>query len=228
MAGSRARGGRWGRLTGLNAVASYVDTRFEPVGITVAVPRPRRPQGFTLVCGLDPRDIRVRNGIPVVCFERALVDLRLHPEQTANIHEAAFKRVFSAAAARRLIARTRGRHARLERAIEMHEAGSAGTRSSLEDRFVALVRGAKLPEPVINTHIRGIEVDFRWGDYCVEVDGPNHLRPATRADDEAKQARLEVHGFTVVRFTEAVIDREPRAVLGEFAAQQLARRVARQ
>jgi hypothetical protein len=52
----------------------------------------------------------------------------------------------------------------------MHEAGSAGTRSWLEDRFLALVRGAG--------------------------------------------------------FNEAMIDREPRAVLGQLAAQQLARRVA--
>ena len=83
------------------------------------------------------------------------------------------------------------------------------------------------PRPVINTHIHGVEVDFRWGDYCVEVDGPGHLRPATRAADEAKQAQLEACGFTVVRFTEAAIDREPREVLRELAAHQLARRRAR-
>jgi len=110
----------------------------------------------------------------------------------------------------------------------MHLSGSAGTRSNLEDRFMALVRGARLPEPVINTHIHGVEVDFRWGDYCVEVDGPNHLRPATRAKDEANDAILARRGLTVVRFTEAAIDLAPGEVLRELAAQKLARRVARE
>src|SRR4051794_39167854 len=114
----------------------------------------------------------------------------------------------------------------LEQAIEMHSSGSTGTRSDLEDRFMALVRGAKLPEPVINTHIHGVEVDFRWGDQCVEIDGPGHLRPATRAKDEANDAWLTSRGLTVVRFTDAAIDREPRLVLRELAAQKLARRVA--
>ena len=58
-----------------------------------------------------------------------------------------------------------------------------------------------------------IEVDFRWGRLCVEVDGPNHQRPATRAEDHAKQAFLESQGFTVVRFTDVQVDFEPDAVL---------------
>ena len=32
---------------------------------TVAVPKRRRPHEFTVIVGLDPRDIRVRNGIAV-------------------------------------------------------------------------------------------------------------------------------------------------------------------
>jgi hypothetical protein len=215
-------------LAAHNAAVFFVDSRFAPVGITVAVPRRRRSQGFKLIVGLDPRDVRIRNRIPVTSFERVLVDVPLEPEQRANlIHEAAFRCVFSAAATRRVMARTPGNHGKLERAIAMHEAGSVGTRSNLEDRFMALVRGAKLPLPVINTRIHGVEVDFRWGDHCVEIDGPNHLREATRARDAADEATLRSHGLTVVRYTEVAIDREPRAVLRELAAQKLARRVAR-
>jgi very-short-patch-repair endonuclease len=141
------------------------------------------------------------------------------PEQVANvIHDAAYRRLFSPARARE-----RG-NPRLNRAIDMYLAGSAGTKSDLEDRFMALVREGRFPEPVINTHILGIEVDFRWGDYCVAVDGPNHNRAPTRARDEADQATLEAHGLTVVRFTEAAIDFEPRLVLRELAARGLARR----
>ena len=211
-------------LSPLNAVVYYVTTRFKPSGITVATPTRKRPQGFKQIVGLDPRDIRVKNGIPLVTFERALIDLPLQPEQTANIiHEAAHSRIFSPDATRRVMARTPGRHGKLERAIQMHEAGSVGTRSDLEDRFMALLRGGKLPEPIVNTHIHGVEVDFRWGDYCVEVDGPGHLRPATRAADEAKQARLEAQGLTVVRFTEATIEHEPNAILRELTSRRLSR-----
>jgi very-short-patch-repair endonuclease len=218
-------------LASLNAAVLNDVSRFKPTGITVAVPTRRRGHGFKLIVGLDPRDVRTRNHIPVTSVERTLIDVTdiLQPEQIANmIHEAAFRKRFSAGATRRVMARsTRLRMSRLDKAIEMHLAGSAGTRSNLEDRFMALVREARLPEPVINTHIHGIEVDFRWGDYCVEIDGPHHLRPATSAKDQANEATLKAHGLTIVRFTEAAIDLEPRAVLRELAAQKLARRVAR-
>ena len=202
-------------LAALNAAVVHESSRFKPVGIIVAVPRRRRPQGFKVIVGLDARDIRVRNGIPVTSIERTLDDLarRMPPEQVANvIHDAAYRRLFSPARARE-----RG-NPRLNRAIDMYLAGSAGTKSDLEDRFMALVREGRFHEPIINTHILGIEVDFRWGGYCVMVDGPNHTRAPTRAKDEADQAKLEAHGLTVVRFTEAAIELEPRLVLAELAA----------
>ena len=215
-------------LTALNAAVLYEVSRFTPVGITVAVPKQRRPQGFKQIVGLDPRDLRRRKEIPVTSIERVLIDSAdvLWPEQLANlIHEAAFQRRYSERATRLVIARTpRKRIGRLEQAMTMAAQGSVGTRSNLEDRFMALVREGRFPSPVINTHIHGVEVDFRWGDFCVEVDGPNHLRPATSAKDEAGERVLRAHGLTVVRFTEAAIDLEPRAVLRELAARKLARR----
>ncbi len=67
-----------------------------------------------------------------------------------------------------------GRHnlAILDRAFELHHAGSAGTRSTAEDVF--LRRIADLPEPIVNTGFLGFEVDFRWPQQLVvvEVDGP--------------------------------------------------------
>ena len=117
---------------------------------------PRRSQdGFRSIVGGDRRDVTVRDRIPVATMERVLIDLTddKQPEQIANvIHEAAFRRCFSPDATRQAMARTtKRRMQRLERAIEMHLAGSVGTRSNLEDQFMALVRAARLPEPVINT-----------------------------------------------------------------------------
>jgi very-short-patch-repair endonuclease len=207
-------------LTGLCQAALRKVSRFEPTTIEVAVPRQRRPQpGIRLIRALDlePRDVRVFNAIPVTTVERMLIDLTdtLQAEQIAwVIHEAAYRKWFSPSATRSVMGRTsKRRMTRLERAIEMHEAGSAGTKSDLEDRFLALARSARISEPIINTHLHGIEVDFRWDRLCVWVDRPNHTRSPTYAKDLADQAALEALGFTVLRFTEAAIDLEPRLVL---------------
>jgi very-short-patch-repair endonuclease len=209
-------------LGGVCGAVLWEVSRFKPHGIEVIVPKRRRAQGgFRTIVGGDHRDATVRNGIPVSTIERALIDLtdHKHPEQIANvIHEAAFRRSFSEDATRRAMARTtKRRMGRLERAIEMHLAGSAGTRSNLEDRFMELVRGARLPEPVINTRVFGVEVDFRWHEFCVEVDGPPHLRRSSRDRDAANDAVLAAHGLTVVRFTEADLERAPQATMERCA-----------
>jgi len=48
----------------------------------------------------------------------------------------------------------------LRAAIALYNSGSAGTRSGLEDRFLKLIRGARLPEPVINTPHLGFELNI--------------------------------------------------------------------
>ena len=58
-----------------------------------------------------------------------------------------------------------------------------------------------LPEPLVNTKLHGIEVDFHWPAYklVVEVDGPGHGRPRTKREDERKEATLRAAGYEVVR-----------------------------
>lgn len=155
---------------------------------------------------LDPRDTTGRHGIPVTTVPRTLVDLTdvLTAHQLANvIHEAAFRHRFSERATRAAMARADGRAKldRLERALELHVRGSAGTKSDLEDEFLAGVAG---PEPLVNTRVAGVEVDFHWPDrkLCVEVDGPGHLRPRTQREDAARDRRLRAAGFEVVRISE--------------------------
>jgi len=88
----------------------------------------------------------------------------------------------------------------LARAIDLYLAGSAGTRSDLEDRFLELVRG--FPSPLVNMEYLGYEVDFRWPErkLVVEVDG-NHTRPRDKRSDAARDRVLRAAGYTVVRFT---------------------------
>jgi hypothetical protein len=160
---------------------------------------------------LDPRDVTRHHGIPVTNVARTLVDLTdvLTPHQLANvIHEAAFRRRFDLAATRAAMARANGRHnlAVLEQALALHDAGSAGTRSFLEDAFLERTQAAGLPTPLVNTPVPApggspIEADFRWPelDLCVEVDGPGHTRPRTRREDAARDERLRAAGKRVLR-----------------------------
>jgi uncharacterized protein DUF559 len=154
----------------------------------------------------DPRDITTRHGIPVTTVARTLVDLTdvLTAEQLANvIHEAAFRQRFSEAATRAAMERAHGRRNLpvLEEALRAHAGGSAGTKSGPEDRFLKLVREHGLPEPLVNTDVHGIEVDFHWPELklCVEVDGPGHQRPRTQREDAERDQRLTAAGYRVIR-----------------------------
>ena len=76
--------------------------------------------------------------------------------------------------------------------------GSAGTKSGAEDAFLRL----PLPEPLVNMHLLGREVDFHWPEHrvVVEVDGIHGL-PWTVADDTGRDAAQLAAGWTVLRFS---------------------------
>ena len=125
-----------------------------PQGITVAVTEATsdRKRGFKLIVGLDPRDLTVRNAHPGDDRRRACSSTQrdvLQPEQIANlIHEAAVPAAVQRARRRERSWRARksSDSHRLELAMDMHRAGSAGTRSNLEDRFMVLVRQRQVPD----------------------------------------------------------------------------------
>jgi hypothetical protein len=122
------------------------------------------------------------------------------------------------------MARANGRLrlAELDAALKAHDDGSAGTRSDLEDRFLALVRSAGLPPPLTNVALdldgRHIEVDFRWSSLCVEVDGDGHTRPRARREDRKRDAALRAGGYTVLRVSREDIDARSTTVLAALRA----------
>ncbi len=135
------------------------------------------------------------------------------------IHEAAYHELFDRRATREAITRANGRP-HLDRLEQALNANGAGTRSDLEDRFLSLI--ADLPQPLVNTRIAGIEVDFAWPDVIVELDGPAHQRPRTKAEDQERDAKLKSAGYEVVRLTATDLDR-PEALLGRLGLQPAAR-----
>ena len=163
-------------------------------------------------------------GIPVTTVARMLVDLTdlLTPHQLAYvIKEAAYRKRLDLEATRRAMERANGRrnlHV-LERAIELYQSGSAGTRSPHEDAFLALLPD-ELPEPLVNTQLAGFEVDFLWPEsmLVVEIDGGGHGRPPARRKDALEDRVLRGAGYTVLRFSDTDLERRPAEVIARVAA----------
>jgi very-short-patch-repair endonuclease len=213
-------------MAGLCAAFALRITKREPPEIDVVAPGHRRPRTeFRLrTCrNLDPREITVVRGIRVTTVPRTLIDLSDDGEDADDLanmmHEAAHLKKFNLLAMRTAISRANGRHnlGVVEAALNLHLSGSAGTRSRLEKRFKRLVRGAGLPEPRMNTTVNGFEVDAYWPGVCVEVDGPDHRRARTKADDRIRDAALHAAGYTVLRFTEDDVDQNPAKILTALA-----------
>ena len=190
--------GKGAALGHLAAAEHWEVRRYRAPLIDVVVPSRRRVRTATRIhrTTLHPRDVTTHKGIPVTTIARTLVDLTdvLNPYDLANvIHEAEFKRRFSERATRDAMPRANGRH-NLKRPRASARAatrpGSAGLKSRDEAAFLSMLKD--LPEPLVNTKLHGIEVDFHWPAYklVVEVDGPGHGRPRTKRDDERKEATL--------------------------------------
>ena len=99
------------------------------------------------------------------------------------------------------------------------------TRSEAEERFLALVREARLPRPLVNVRRHGYEIDFLWPEegVAVEVDGFAYHRTRERFEaDRDRDAVLRKAGLTVIRVTWRQLERDAMAVLVDVA-QALAR-----
>jgi very-short-patch-repair endonuclease len=125
-----------------------------------------------------------RRGIPVTTPARTLADLRglLSPAQLASaVREAEF--------------------------LGLGVGGDVSTeraRTDLEQLFVALCRRHRLPKPAVNAKLDRYEVDFLWPEHrlVIEVDGwESHRTRSAFEEDRARDARLKLLGYEVLRFT---------------------------
>lgn len=193
--------------------------------IDVTVPttsgRPSRP-GLDLHCcrSLEPDDRTERNGIPVTTPARTLVDLVavVHPRQLERAYEQAqVLRLLAAGELEDALARATGRRTQALRAIlDAEQRSTTFTRSELEERFLALVRRGRLPEPEVNARLYGYEVDFLWRAQrrVIEVDGyAYHSTRQAATRDRRKDNDLELAGFPVTRFTGDQVTNEPQETL---------------
>lgn len=178
-------------------------------------------------------DRRLRMNLPVSSAARMLLDLAA--ELDDRLLERAFDQalVLGASTHREIadvLKRAGGHHGRraLRELAEDHITTTV-TRSEAEERLLALVRVAGLPEPHVNARLHGYEVDFLWpaATLVVEVDGYRfHSSRAAFERDRIRDARLQAAGLEVLRVTWRRIEREQFSVIAEIAA-ALARRMPR-
>ena len=198
----------------------------EPVDVIVLCrDRGRRP-GIRphRVSRLHERDTARREGVPVTAPPRTLLDLATRlPARTVE-------RAVADAERRGLVTRSE-LGARLDlcgprpgvpllRALIGGRKELPWTRSSAEERFLALVRSGGLPAPRVNARTGGYEVDFLWARerVVVEVDGfAHHASRRSFESDRRRDAELAARGLVVVRVTWRQIADEPHALLVRLA-----------
>lgn len=179
-----------------------------------------------LARGLLDIDVAVVDGIPVTSLARSVLD---HASvATVQRTRAVLEKIERMG---RLIGRElddvldrnpnhRGTK-RVRAALSEIEGPAPWTQSELEDRFLALIRAAGLPEPELNVLVEGELVDALWRDQklVVEVDGWGYHRSREQFEtDRRRDAKLQVAGYRVIRLTQQRIDTEPRAVAAQLLA----------
>jgi very-short-patch-repair endonuclease len=173
---------------------------------------------------LDAKDVRIREGLPVTSSARALLEVApslSDRELELALDQGVVAGILGSADVAELLERTRGHWGwpRLAALVE-RQRGPTLTRSEAEERLLALVRKAGLPDPRLNVRLHGYEVDFHWPaqHLVVEVDGfRSHSTHRAFDDDRRKDATLEAAGVTPMRVTWRQIEGEPYAVVARLA-----------
>ncbi len=159
------------------------------------------------------------DAIPVVTPARALIDLSssgmpFDPLRRAVREAMALKRV----TLKELV----GGSAVLDQIIAE---GYVPTRNEFEDAVLDLIDNGGIDRPDVNKTIivagQRTTPDFRWPEHrlVIEADGGQwHDHPLARADDAARQARLEAVGERVIRVSWKQATFSPRQTLARIKA----------
>ena len=215
----RSAGALWGLVAWSGARHVTAPRSRGPVP-GVVVHRTRRPVAA---------EMAIRDGVPCTTWARTLLDLSgdlpVHRLVRA-LEAAALAGLYDHAELASVLARAAGRPGagRLREAVARgHHLTPSGTRSALEEAFLALIRSAPrpLPEPRTNAWptLRGepgFEVDVLWESerVVVELDGRRyHELEGARQRDRARDTALARSGYRVIRLTWADVTRRPGATL---------------
>jgi hypothetical protein len=219
-------------LTGVSAAVCHGIWRGNAPAIDVISPTPRHPVPGVSVHRVRRQDGVVSalvDGIPVTTVPQTIFECgrRLTVHQLTNVvHEALFRTNVDVAQVRACARGQAGRHElpTVHRAIDLYEAGGVGTKSPLEDAWIALLELAGIPEPWVNRRVavdgRRYELDTCWAErrISVEVDGRGHMRVAPRLADAELDAALARAGWRSFRLRHRDIERGAPEVIRELRA----------
>ena len=225
-----SRGRLWAAVLACGGVEAAVLSHRSAAALLDLMPEPSGPVDITTLRAsrstrlirvhqsrvLTPAEITTLDGLAVTTPSRTLIDLQdqLTPHRLKRlVHRAEHLRLLDAGT----LTPSPGRRSRgLQTAAQsLVAAGPQITRTELEERFLALVDHAGLPQPQVNTLLHGCEVDFLWTAHhlIAETDGAaTHLTATAFETDRARDAHLLLHGYRVVRFTWRQVLEEPRSV----------------
>lgn len=200
----------------------YEKRRRLPIDVTVVAPHAPRRRGIRIhrVQSLQRDEVTRLRGIPITTPARTLLDLSAElPSRELEQAIAVAER--ARAGTQRRLALLLARYPSRAGTPKLRELldGSrnpALTRSEAEERFLALVKKAKLPRPETNVQLHGYELDFLWRDerLVVEIDGfAFHSDRAAFEADRLRDADLAAHGIQVMRITWRQLMEEREATL---------------
>ena len=169
---------------------------------------------------LTAADVTTIDSIPCTSLARTLLDLaevvdRRDLERAIN--QAEVLGTFDLRAVEEVLSRAAGRRgAGVLKSVLAEFGGPTLTDRELEERFLALCRAARLPQPEVNAWIAlddGIayKIDFLWRRerLAVETDGwGSHGTRQAFETDRRRDRLLSLAGWTVVRFTWRDVERE--------------------
>lgn len=198
--------------------------RYAPETIDVTAPIRRRAKRefrvhFSSILALEDRG--ECEGLPVTSVPRTLLDLaaKARPDRLERYLERAEERkLFDLIEFEALLARAGGHRGRgrLRRALGIYQPEPAFTRSGLEKRFLALVRGAGLPVPAMNSFVEGFELDSYWERerFAVELDVyETHGSRAAFERDRRREDDLLAQSIESIRVTGPRLKKEPSATV---------------
>jgi very-short-patch-repair endonuclease len=225
----RSAGQLWGLVAGPETGhrGRHGRSRGAPGAVDVTVPSKsgRKPRtGLTIHRSITLRsdEVTERDAIPVTTPARTLLDLAAvlsRRKLERAVDEAERLGLCGPAELRAIAQRHRGRPGAgpLNALLRTHAIGSTVTRSELEERFLALCRSRRLPQPAVNVPLHGYIVDFLWppARLIAEVDGrATHGTSRAFQRDRDRDTRLTAHGYRTLRFTWWDVTRRP-AVVGD-------------
>lgn len=191
-----------------------------PVEVTAPTRRTRRRGLRPYTARLDPRDVTVKDGVPITTLARTLVDLAMvldGERLELAVHEAEnLKRLHLRAvdgAIARAGDRRRGLPA-LRRCLRRRRPNAGGLKSELEKKFHRFLHRHGFPPTEHNRLVEladeemtEVDVLFRDAWVAVELDAGPHMTTRGFHRDRRKDRRLEaVHGLPVIRVTHEDVD----------------------